>query len=185
MKIEELYERIKDINLQEGATYAFIGGMFFIIVTSLVGIHPDANIVDAILSGFAATVSSVSLSALTIGNIFSKKREKIKNIIHAEEKREEVKKNTSHYTEVKGKDISLDEYREHYPIEGDLVTLMEYYGIKINDIEGITYLSRVISSLKKALNEDIPNASYWQSYYYDLLATLYEENHAQKLEKKL
>lgn len=186
MDNNELSERIKDIKLQEGATYAFIGGMTFILIATVFGIVPNANIIDAILCGAAASVASMAFSALTIGKYFKKQKDKItymtlnEQIINKEEK--SISENLEKTKVVAN---TLEDYKVKYIIDGDLITLMDFYGVKVDDVRAVTYLSRLIGSLKKALNEDMPNATYWQMYYYELLAQLYEENHAISLKRKL
>ena len=86
--MENKEEQIKDIKIQEGTTYGFIGGLAFLGTMVFTAGQEATVLMDAILAGGAAAVFSVAISYLTIGKYFAAKRQKINQIGEMEVSRE-------------------------------------------------------------------------------------------------
>ncbi len=122
-------EQIKDIIIKEVATYGFIGGLTFLGVMFFVSGQEAAVLVDAILAGGAATVFSVAVSYLTIGQYFAKKRQKISQMMTAEESLEDSlpvsQKTKEEPFRVEDRSLKMEPTANLYPINNNQVMIRQ------------------------------------------------------------
>lgn len=186
MQKEDYEEQIRDINIQEGSTYGFIGGCIFILVATIMGLKDPTDIINALFGGTAAMIGSVAISKLTIGKIFDLKRKKAsQNFDCVVTANEDEKTLTQEKTKDFGQSkMYIEDYIRSYPIVGDFTELCQFYGVQ-DDSNETQKLAAILNNLNQQKDDNSPEAIAERMALYEILHNIYSSNKTMTLKRTL